>query len=344
MDFVKIPIESVKEAEYNPRKKLTQNDKEYRELKKSITEFGYIDPIIVNADNTIIGGHQRYSVLKELGYKEVEAVRVNLSKEKEKALNIALNKIKGKWDSELLQNLLIDLDRSNFDLSLTGFDYSVLQSGIRGNAERTQKELVERIHNLEKAQFPGCGKYDIPEILPTHELPEIKEWIGFNYVLSDKNPEGKAVHFFVDDYQFERLWNTPDKYIDKLRQYECVASPDFSPYADMPLALQIFNHYRKHWLGRYWQEHGITVIPTIRASTDERSLDFFLDGEPSGGIVMLSTLWTTEDEEEEAKAFIEMVDNAISPIKYIFYGRKLSYMNDERFEFIPSFTMKRWGK
>ena len=293
MEFVKVKIEDLKPAEYNPRKALTPVDKEYQEIKKSIQEFGYVDPILINADGTIIGGHQRYTVLKDLGYTEVEVTRVNLTKDKEKALNVALNKITGRWDSKLLKNLLTDLNEKKFDLSLTGFQPSTLQLGIRGDAEHTQKELVEGILNLEKAQYYGVGKFDIPEILPVYTLPEIKEWIGFNYVLSDKEPEGKAVHFFVDDYQFERLWNNPDKYIDKLKQYVCVASPDFSPYGDMPLVLQVYNHYRKHWVARYLQEHGVTVIPTIRSSTDQRSLNWYLDGEPKNSIVIISSMWST---------------------------------------------------
>lgn len=344
MEFIKVKIDELKPAEYNPRKALTPKDKEYQEIKKSIQEFGYVDPILINYDGTIIGGHQRYTVLKDLGYTEVEVTRVNLTKEKEKALNVALNKITGRWDSKLLKNLLKDLNENKFDLSLTGFQPNTLQLGIRGDAEHTQKDLVENILHINKALYAGVGKYDIPEILPVTELPEIKEWIGFNYVLSDTNPEGKAVHFFIDDYQFERVWNNPDKYIDKLKRYACVASPDFSPYSDMPLALQLYNHYRKHWVARYWQDRGITVIPTIRASDDDRSLEFFLDGEPEDSIVLMSTMWTGEDDEEEVKDFLSMIDDAIHPIKYLFYGRKLSYLDNGINEFIPSFTMKRWGK
>lgn len=85
----------LKAAEYNPRKALTPDDAEYQKIRRSIEEFGYVDPIIINEDGTIIGGHQRATVLKDLGYQEVDVVVVALDKQREKALNIALNKITG---------------------------------------------------------------------------------------------------------------------------------------------------------------------------------------------------------------------------------------------------------
>ena len=92
MNIQKIEITKLKPAEYNPRKDLKPEDIEYQKIKRSITEFGYVAPIIINNDMTVISGHQRLKVLEELGYNEVECVIVELNKNKEKALNIALNK------------------------------------------------------------------------------------------------------------------------------------------------------------------------------------------------------------------------------------------------------------
>lgn len=108
-------------AEYNPRKRLRPGDAEYEKIKNSILKFGYVDPIICNEDGTIIGGHQRYFVLTDLGYTEVECVIVNLDKNDEKALNIALNKITGEWDDDALKNLFAELQLENYDMSYTGF-------------------------------------------------------------------------------------------------------------------------------------------------------------------------------------------------------------------------------
>ena len=117
-----IPVAELKPAEYNPRKKLKSGDKEYEKIKNSIEEFGFADPLVVNADMTIIGGHQRLTVAMALGYTEVPCAVVDVDKVREKALNIALNKITGAWDENLLADLLQDIQNSDFDLGKTGFD------------------------------------------------------------------------------------------------------------------------------------------------------------------------------------------------------------------------------
>lgn len=122
MEFQKLKIADLIPATYNPRKELKPGDKEYEKIKNSITEFGYVEPVIVNKDMTIIGGHQRVNVLKSLGYDEIECIIVDVDKTKEKALNIALNKITGEWNKELLADLIEELQDSDFDVSFTGFE------------------------------------------------------------------------------------------------------------------------------------------------------------------------------------------------------------------------------
>lgn len=122
MEFKKLKIEDLIPASYNPRKKLKPGDSEFEKIKNSITEFGYVDPVIVNKDMTVIGGHQRLTVLKELGYTEIDCVVIDIDKTKEKALNIALNKISGEWNKELLADLIKDLQSLDYDLGFTGFE------------------------------------------------------------------------------------------------------------------------------------------------------------------------------------------------------------------------------
>lgn len=123
-------LADLKPAEYNPRKTLTPKDDEYQKIKRSIEQFGYIDPIIVNSDGTIIGGHQRHTVLCDLGYEDADVVVVDLKKQDEKALNVALNKISGEWNEVALRDLLVELDLRDYDITLTGFSREELDNLI----------------------------------------------------------------------------------------------------------------------------------------------------------------------------------------------------------------------
>ena len=123
MNIEKIKISKLNPAKYNPRKDLKPGDTEYEKLKRSMSEFGYVEPIIWNKrTGNIVGGHQRYKILKDMGYTDAECVVVDLDDNREKALNVALNKINGEFDIPLLTDLLKDLSVNDFDVSLTGFD------------------------------------------------------------------------------------------------------------------------------------------------------------------------------------------------------------------------------
>ena len=116
-------------ADYNPRKDLKPGDAEYEKLKRSIEQFGYVEPVIWNkTTGFVVGGHQRLKVLLDMGIAEVECVVVEMDAEKEKALNIALNKISGEWDKDKLALLIADLQGADFDVSLTGFEPAEIDS------------------------------------------------------------------------------------------------------------------------------------------------------------------------------------------------------------------------
>lgn len=174
--------------------------------------------------------------------------------------------------------------------------------------------------NVQRMLFDGVGRYDIPEIEPTQF--DNAEFVGFNYAKSTKNCEDKSVHFFLDDYQFNRVWTDPDKYIPMLQRFKYVLTPDFSLYTDFPKSLQIYNHYRKHWLGAYWQMHGINVIPTICWS-DRDSFEWCFDGEPTRSVVAVSSVGTQNSKEKKRRfldGYFEMVER-LEPELIIFYGR-----------------------
>ena len=123
MVIEKKPTADLLPADYNPRKDLKPGDAEYEKLKRSIEQFGYVEPVIWNkTTGRVVGGHQRLKVLLDMGMTEVDCVVVELDAEKEKALNIALNKISGEWDKDKLALLIADLQGADFDVSLTGFE------------------------------------------------------------------------------------------------------------------------------------------------------------------------------------------------------------------------------
>ena len=118
-------IFELKPASYNPREELKPGMPEYEKIKNSIIAFGFADPVVVNKRTgyTIVGGHQRVTVAKELGYVEVPCSIVDLDLDEEKALNIALNKITGAWNKELLADLIKEIqDSSSIDVGVTGFE------------------------------------------------------------------------------------------------------------------------------------------------------------------------------------------------------------------------------
>ena len=125
MTIEKLRLEALKPAEYNPRKDLKPGDPEYDKLKRSIEQFGYVEPVIWNkTTGHVVGGHQRLKVMLDLGFTDVECVVVEMDETKEKALNVALNKISGDWDKDKLALVIADIQASDFDVSFTGFDES----------------------------------------------------------------------------------------------------------------------------------------------------------------------------------------------------------------------------
>lgn len=173
--------------------------------------------------------------------------------------------------------------------------------------------------NLSKFLFDGIGDYEIPLI--RKDDITFDDFIGFNFAKSCKNSKDKCLHFYLDDYQFTRLWNRPNNYINLISQFSCVCSPDYSLYTDFPKAIQIYNHYRKHWLAAYWQLHGIKVIPTINWS-DKDSFAWCFDGEPKNATVTISSVGTQNDKIKRLlflQGYDEMMKR-LEPKKIIFYG------------------------
>ena len=164
-----VNITDLNPAAYNPRKDLKPGDADYEKLKKSILEFDMVEPLVWNKrTGNLVGGHQRLKILKELGRGEVEVSVVDLGVVKEKALNLALNKISGEWDFPRLKDLLEELDTGDFDMEITGFGLKEIE------------DLMTQFHVSESLQ-PGDDKHD-----------NIEELVGYNLssFWKDKTTDG----------------------------------------------------------------------------------------------------------------------------------------------------------
>ncbi len=145
MDIERIQIDQINPAPYNPRVALKSGDPEFEKLRRSLEEFGCVEPLIWNQrTGNLVGGHQRLSVLTDQGATAVDVSVVDLSEAKEKALNIALNKISGDWDEVKLADLLGDLIATpEIDVELTGFDLPDAEDLIADILEPGDEEKVE---------------------------------------------------------------------------------------------------------------------------------------------------------------------------------------------------------
>ena len=200
MNIQKINIEKLKAAEYNPRKDLKPEDEEYQKIKRSILEFGYVAPIIVNADMTVIGGHQRLKVLKELGYEEVECNIVDLDKTKEKALNIALNKITGEWDNSKLEELLAELKETDIDMDMTGFTFDEVDNILK-DIEGSKEDDFDLDKTLNEIDEPITKPGDI--------------WIlGKNRLMCGDSTQKENVLRLMDKQEADMLLTDPPYNVD----------------------------------------------------------------------------------------------------------------------------------
>lgn len=209
--------------------------------------------------------------------------------------------------------------------------------------------MSDRINTIKKYNlhlynvFETDGDFEMPVIHRENIIPD--KLISFNYMLSSKDKH-VGVHMFVDDYQFERLWNQPERYINSLKQFDCVFTPDFSLYMDMPIAMKIWNTYRSRLLGQYWQNQGIKVIPTV-SWAELQTFEFCFDGIEDESIVAISTVGVKQDPFaiEVWKDGVTAMIEKIHPYAILIYSERIKF----DFKGVPVFwydneTIKRLRK
>lgn len=163
-----------------------------------------------------------------------------------------------------------------------------------------------------REEMPVVGNY-------RGRIPE--KWSGFNEMLSLRRT-WHGLHFFLDDYQFERVWRQPRRYLPLLRGCACVAGPDFSIYADLPRPMGIWNVYRSRVLTAWWQREGIGVVP-VASWSGEDSFDYAFDGLPEGGTIAVGTMGARKTE-RRSRLFVKGLAVLVErkrPSRLLLYGK-----------------------
>lgn len=321
MNIVEKKLSEIKPYEKNARK----NDDAVKYVAESIKQFGFKQPIVIDKDNVIIAGHTRYKASKELGLKVVPCVIADdLTEEQIKAYRLADNKVAefADWDIDLLGEELtgiLDIDMSDF-----GFDIAEEDTEEEEEEKHNEAERTGNAYNLsEYDEYNTEGFYQMPVLEPCNYIPD--DIIGFNYALTSKNKDC-GIHFYIDDYQFERIWTQPQLYLEKLSEYQCIFTPDFSLYTDMPIAMKIWNIYRSRLIGQIAQRMGILVIPTV-SWCEETTFDFCFDGLPENATLSISTIGVKREDSAFGlwKAGVDEMIKRLKPKTLLIYGGAVDY-------------------
>ena len=318
-----LTLDKLKPYEKNARK---HQKADLSTIKASITEFGMSDPIGVWCnENIIVEGHGRYLACKELGIDEVPVIHLDhLTDEQRRAYTLAHNKTAemSEWNFDLLGDELADI--FDIDMSDFGFDLSEEDEEQEQEEKHNEAERTGNAYNLsEYDEDNTAGFYQMPVLEPCNYIPN--DIIGFNYALTSKNKDC-GIHFYIDDYQFERIWAQPQLYLEKLSEYQCIFTPDFSLYTDMPVAMKIWNTYRSRLIGQIAQRMGMLVIPTV-SWCEEETFDFCFDGLPRGATLSISTIGVKQDDYNFNlwKAGVDEMIKRLKPKTLLIYGGKVDY-------------------
>lgn len=300
------------------------NERAIPVVAESIREFGMRGQIVLESRErpVIVCGHTRVAACRSLGWDEIPDENIafcdGLTDEQIRAYRLADNRTGevATWNKTLLQHEVRGI--KSLDMSRFQFDFKSGREGFRYGLERMR---TDRAYNLDLVNSSDCGRGGMPELKPIDARPDDLQ--GFNYAKTTKASKKARMgcHFFVDDYQFERVWASPRRYFECLRDYKCVLTPDFSLYLDMPMPMQRWNVYRSRALGHIWQREGMDVVPALSWSTPE-SYEFCFEGLPRHSTVAASTVGVLGDERALSlwRAGMSEAMRRLEPARVLLYG------------------------
>ena len=329
MEIVNKKISEIRPYDNNPR----HNDAAIEAVANSIREFGWQQPIVIDHEGVIVVGHTRYLAARYLGQSTVPCKVIEqgaLTDEQIKAYRLADNKTNelASWD---ISALIEEIDSiPEVDMSLFGFEFKLNEHGeTLDDADEDEDSATpdEPIRGGQALNFYDGGRvtgfYDMPMLEPVDFTPT--DLIGFNYLLNT-NRRDCGIHFYLDDYQFERFWNSPEQYLTKMREFECVLTPDFSLFLDMSMSAKIWNTYRSRLLGQIMQDRGINVIPTVSWAEPD-TFEFCFDGIPKHSTVSISTIGVIRYDEnwECFEAGASAMMEILEPKRILLYGEEIDF-------------------
>ena len=196
-------LADINPASYNPRKDLKPGDEQYEAIKQSIDSYGFVEPLVVNihdGKNILVGGHQRYKILAARGEQETEAVVVDLDEQQEKALNLALNKIDGEWDSAKLGDLLSEIGEG--DAVQIGFSHEEYEDLLR---EIEQEEKENGTENaVDGQEGPSDDEY---EETPTDDENDAESGAEKPFEVYLSFPSEEAAQAWLDAHGIEKQFD-----------------------------------------------------------------------------------------------------------------------------------------
>lgn len=318
-----VPAETLKAYDKNAK---IHTPEQVEQIARSIQDFGFNDPIAITGD-IVVEGHGRLLAAQKLGIKEVPIVRLDhLSEAQRKAYTLVHNQLTMNTgnDLDILNAELEELAATEIDMSVFGlalpeddedaFSGNTDGDGYYGDAvEATYKQINFRLYDPNRTE----GRYNMPKLRPVDYIPD--HMIGFNYAKTSKD-YGATLHFYLDDYQFERIWNSPMIYLPIMEKFDACLTPNFSIYLDYPEAAKIWNTWRSRLLGQVMQDYGITTIPIVYWST-ESSYDWAFDGLPEHSTLSINDFNRVNKESRELwdKGVEELIRRK-SPNRILLFG------------------------
>lgn len=330
------PIGSLRPYENNPR----VNDDAVEAVAASIKTYGFKVPIIAQPNGVVIAGHTRLKAAQQLGLQTVPVIIADdLTDAQAKAFRLVENRAgeQATWDVELLGQELAELailDDDVTTLDLEPFAFADLLD-INEGIDEAESEPVEpeertatiRTYNLHLMPY-------IHQVTRTWQIPIMEPYegnlpgtlIGFHEVGAHTNNTSNGIHCFIDDYKIERLWNQPEKYVQRLADYPLIITPDYSLYTDMSRAMQLWNVYRSRFLGAYWQAQGLNVVPQVTWAGPE-TWAWCFDGTPTHSTVAISTVGLMFNQEwrEFWAVGVTAALEHLEPSRILLYGIEPEY-------------------